>query len=71
MKLRENLNVQNFYRSLGRNGYNLGLLMLEDGTAGDHDRALKLRAMRSKRFYRFRGNVRRHGPPSHPRKRLP
>ncbi|MDQ1331154.1 MAG: UDPglucose--hexose-phosphate uridylyltransferase, partial [Thermodesulfobacteriota bacterium] len=27
------LNVQKFYRSLGRNGYNLGLLMLEDGTA--------------------------------------
>lgn len=27
------LNVQRFYRSLGRNGYNLGLLFLEDGTA--------------------------------------
>jgi len=27
------LSVQKFYRSLGRNGYNLGLLMLEDGTA--------------------------------------
>ena len=27
------LNVQKFYRSLGRNGYNLGLLLLEDGTA--------------------------------------
>ena len=27
------LNVQRFYRSLGRNGYNLGLLLLEDGTA--------------------------------------
>lgn len=26
------LNVQNFYRSLGRNGYNLGLLFLEDGS---------------------------------------
>ncbi|MFZ0612748.1 MAG: galactose-1-phosphate uridylyltransferase [Desulfobacterales bacterium] len=25
------LNVQRFYRSLGRNGYNLGLIMLEDG----------------------------------------
>jgi galactose-1-phosphate uridylyltransferase len=27
------LNVQRFYRSLGRNGYNLGLLLLEDGSA--------------------------------------
>jgi galactose-1-phosphate uridylyltransferase len=27
------LSVQKFYRSLGRNGYNLGLLLLEDGTA--------------------------------------
>lgn len=26
------LNAQNFYRSLGRNGYNLGLILLEDGT---------------------------------------
>lgn len=26
------LNVQKFYRSLGRNGYNLGLLLLEDGS---------------------------------------
>lgn len=26
------LNAQNFYRSLGRNGYNLGLLLLEDGS---------------------------------------
>ncbi len=26
------LNAQKFYRSLGRNGYNLGLLLLEDGT---------------------------------------
>lgn len=26
------LNVQKFYRSLGRNGYNLGLLFLEDGS---------------------------------------
>jgi len=27
------INVQKFYRSLGRNGYNLGLLLLEDGTS--------------------------------------
>ncbi len=27
------LTVQKYYRSLGRNGYNLGLLLLEDGTA--------------------------------------
>ncbi|MEJ2037595.1 MAG: galactose-1-phosphate uridylyltransferase, partial [Desulfosarcinaceae bacterium] len=26
------LNAQKFYRSLGRNGYNFGLLMLEDGS---------------------------------------
>ena len=26
------LNTQKFYRSLGRNGYNLGLLLLEDGS---------------------------------------
>jgi galactose-1-phosphate uridylyltransferase len=26
------LNTQTFYRSLGRNGYNLGLLLLEDGS---------------------------------------
>ena len=26
------LNVQKYYRSLGRNGYNLGLLLLEDGS---------------------------------------
>ena len=26
------LNTQRFYRSLGRNGYNLGLLLLEDGS---------------------------------------
>jgi len=26
------LNAQRFYRSLGRNGYNLGLLLLEDGS---------------------------------------
>ena len=26
------LNTQQFYRSLGRNGYNLGLLLLEDGS---------------------------------------
>jgi len=26
------LNAQKFYRSLGRNGYNLGLLLLEDGS---------------------------------------
>ena len=26
------LNTQNFYRSLGRNGYNLGILFLEDGS---------------------------------------
>ncbi len=26
------LNTQHFYRSLGRNGYNLGLLLLEDGS---------------------------------------
>jgi len=34
------LNVQKYYRSLGRNGYNLGLLVLEDGTTG-----LELRAV--------------------------
>ncbi|GAB6193655.1 galactose-1-phosphate uridylyltransferase [Desulfocastanea catecholica] len=28
------LNTQNFYRSLGRNGYNFGMLLLEDGS--DH-----------------------------------
>jgi UDPglucose--hexose-1-phosphate uridylyltransferase len=28
------LNAQRFYRSLGRNGYNLGLLLLEDGLDG-------------------------------------
>lgn len=27
------LNTQKFYRSLGRNGYNLGLLLLEDGSS--------------------------------------
>lgn len=26
------LNAQRFYRSLGRNGYNLGLLLLEEGS---------------------------------------
>ena len=31
------LKVQNFYRSLGRNGYNFGLLLLEDGS---HDQEL-------------------------------
>jgi UDPglucose--hexose-1-phosphate uridylyltransferase len=34
------LNAQKFYRSLGRNGYNFGLLMLEDGTADAELRAV-------------------------------
>jgi galactose-1-phosphate uridylyltransferase len=33
------LNAQKFYRSLGRNGYNLGMLILEDGSA---DQELRL-----------------------------
>jgi galactose-1-phosphate uridylyltransferase len=34
------LNVQKFYRSLGRNGYNFGLLLLEDGTDDQELRAV-------------------------------
>jgi galactose-1-phosphate uridylyltransferase len=34
------INVQKFYRSLGRNGYNLGLLLLEDGTSDQEMRVI-------------------------------
>ena len=34
------LSAQRFYRSLGRNGYNLGLLMLQDGTADQELRVI-------------------------------
>lgn len=39
------LNTQKFYRSLGRNGYNLGLLLLEDGS--DHQELRVVLTVRS------------------------